>query len=179
MLRREFLHALSGVALAFSTRSFGGMTPANDEVSVMRFSDDGKPLGLATVPKVHKEAEWKKTLSSLAYEVTRQQGTERAFSQPGYNRHEQGLYRCVCCDNALFDAKSKYDSGTGWPSFWQPIAQENVHVVTDSMYGMMRTEVRCTLCDAHLGHVFDDGPKPTGLRYCMNTVALRFVPKPK
>ena len=113
----------------------------------------------------------------LAYEVTRKQGTEAAFSQPGYDRHEAGLYRCVCCDNALFNA-TKYDSGTGWPSFWQPIATQNVLNVEDREFGMTRTEVRCALCDSHLGHVFDDGPKPTGLRSCMNTVALRFIPKP-
>ncbi|MDP1636379.1 MAG: peptide-methionine (R)-S-oxide reductase MsrB [Gallionellaceae bacterium] len=179
MERRDFLLTLGGAALAISTRSFAGMTAANDKVTVMQFADDGKPMGRATLAKVYKDAEWKKRLSPLAYEVTRRQGTERAFSQPGHDRHEPGLYRCVCCDNALFDSATKYDSGTGWPSFWKPIAPENVREITDRMFGMTRIEVRCTLCEAHLGHVFDDGPKPTGLRYCMNTVALRFVPKPK
>jgi peptide-methionine (R)-S-oxide reductase len=179
MQRREFLMALSGIALTCSARSFAENMPGNDQVTIMQFSYDGKPLGRITLPKVNMDAEWRKRLSPLAYEVTRQQGTERAFSQPGYDRHEPGLYRCVCCDNALFDAGAKYDSGTGWPSFWQPIAPENVRNIQDHMFGMTRTEVRCALCDAHLGHVFDDGPKPTGLRYCMNTVALRFVPKPR
>jgi peptide-methionine (R)-S-oxide reductase len=179
MLRREFLLALSGIALAYTTRSFGGTPSADDQVTVMQFADDGKPLGRVTLPKVNKDAEWKKRLSPLAYEVTRQQGTERAFSQPGYDRHDPGLYRCVCCDNALFDSSTKYESGTGWPSFWQPIAPENVYNIEDRLFGMKRTEVRCTLCDSHLGHVFDDGPQPTGLRYCMNTVALRFVPRPR
>ena len=179
MQRREFLLALSGMALAYSARSFAAKPAANDQVTIMKYSDDGKPRGLVNLTKVNKDAEWKKRLSPLAYEVTRQQGTERAFSQPGYDRHEPGIYRCICCDNALFDSGTKYDSGTGWPSFWQPIAPENVRNITDHMLGMTRTEVRCALCDAHLGHVFDDGPQPTGLRYCMNTVALRFVPRPK
>jgi peptide-methionine (R)-S-oxide reductase len=179
MQRRDFLLGLSGIALAYSARAVAGAQASGDTVTIMQYSDDGKLLGAATLAKVNKDAEWKKRLSPLAYEVTRQQGTERAFSQPGYDRHEPGLYRCVCCDNALFDAATKYDSGTGWPSFWQPIAPQNVRNITDSMFGMTRTEVRCALCDSHLGHVFDDGPKPTGLRYCMNTVALRFVPKPK
>lgn len=176
MLRREFLSVLSGIALAYAARASAGA--ANMQVTIMRFSDEGKPLGHITVDKVSKDAEWRQRLSPLAYEVTRRQGTERAFSQPGYDRHDPGLYRCVCCDNALFDAGTKYDSGTGWPSFWQPIAAENVRAIADHLFGMTRTEVRCALCDAHLGHVFDDGPKPTGLRYCMNTVALRFVPRP-
>jgi peptide-methionine (R)-S-oxide reductase len=177
MQRRQFLFGLSAAAALWATRSFAAAEMAGDKVTITQFSDDGKPLGRATLPRVHKEAEWKKKLSALAYEVTREQGTERAFSQPGYDRHEPGLYRCVCCDNALFDAATKYDSHTGWPSFWQPVASENVREVSDDMFGMKRTEVRCVLCEAHLGHVFDDGPKPTGLRYCMNTVALRFIPR--
>ena len=179
MQRRKFLYALSGIAAICATRSYAGSSPASDKVTIMQFGDDGKPMGRATLTKVRKDAEWKRTLSPLAFEVTREQGTERAFSQPGYDRHEPGLYRCVCCDNVLFDAKTKFDSGTGWPSFWQPIAAENVHEIVDRMFGMTRTEVQCALCDAHLGHVFDDGPKPTGLRYCMNTVAMRFVPQRK
>ncbi len=176
MQRRHFLIALPVATLALATRSYAADTSASDMVTINQFSDDGKALGRVKLAKVRKDAEWKKRLSPLAYRVTREQGTEPPFSQPGYDRQEPGLYRCVCCDNALFDAKTKYDSRTGWPSFWLPIAAENVHEVADHMLGMTRTEVQCNLCDAHLGHVFDDGPKPTGLRYCMNTVALRFVP---
>ncbi len=172
MQRRNFLLALSGLALLGATRSWAA---AVKSVSVMQFSDAGKALGRATLARVSKLAEWKKTLSPLAFHVTREQGTERAFSQLGYDRHEPGIYRCVCCDNALFDAQTKFDSGTGWPSFWQPIAAENVRNIDDSAWGMTRIEVQCALCDAHLGHVFNDGPKPTGLRYCMNTVAMRFI----
>lgn len=175
MQRRQFLATLSAGVLAFAARSSASAASGNDKVTIMQFSDEGKALGRTTLAKVNKRAEWKKRLSPLAYQVTREQGTERAFSQPGYDRHEPGLYRCVCCDNALFDANTKFDSGTGWPSFWKPIAAENVREIADHLFGMTRTEVQCTLCDAHLGHVFDDGPKPTGLRYCMNTVALRFI----
>jgi len=176
MQRRQFLFTLTGAAAMLATRAFAGASTPNDKVTIKQFSDRGKLLGSASLAKVHREAEWRKSLSPLAYQVTREAGTERAFFQPGYDRHEPGIYRCVCCDNALFDAKTKFDSGTGWPSFWQPIAAENVHEIVDHLFGMTRTEVQCTLCDAHLGHVFDDGPKPTGLRYCMNTVALRFIP---
>ena len=176
MQRRQFLFTLSGVVVVLAARSFAGAASAGDKVTILQFSDDGKPLGLVTLARVHKDAEWRKVLSPLAYHVTREQGTEQAFSVPGYDRHEPGIYRCVCCNNALFDAGTKYDSHTGWPSFWQPLAAENVREIADHMFGITRTEVRCALCDAHLGHVFDDGPRPTGLRYCMNTVALRFVP---
>ena len=162
--------------MTIATRVNGSEAAGPEKVTIMPFSNDGKPLGLTTLTKVSHLAEWKQELSPLAYEVTREEGTEEAFSQPGYDRHETGLYRCVCCSNALFPSKTKYDSGTGWPSFWQPIAPQNVYEVTDHTFGMARTEIKCSLCDGHLGHVFDDGPQPTGLRYCMNTVALKFVP---
>lgn len=152
------------------------------KVTVVQFDDAGKLLGPATLDKiVQSEEAWQASLASaeqanIAFYVTRQEGTERAFSGPHWDRHDAGLYRCVCCDNALFTNDTKYDSGTGWPSFWQPIAKENVAESSDSAFGMVRTAVACALCDAHLGHVFDDGPQPTGLRYCMNGVALRFIP---
>lgn len=170
MQRRQFLFAISGLILA--PRLFAG----EDQVTVVQFADDGRPLGSVALNRVHDDAGWRKRLSPLAYHVTREGGTERAFSQPGYDRHAPGLYRCVCCDNALFDSKAKYDSGTGWPSFWQPIATENIRKTADHLLFETRTEVKCSLCDAHLGHAFDDGPKPTGLRYCINTVAMRFIP---
>lgn len=173
--RRQFLCVLPSITMAIIMRANGRETLGNDTVTIMKFSDDGKAQGLVTVEKINQSPAWKKELSSLAYEVTREGGTEYPFSQPGYDRHDQGLYRCVCCNNALFDSKTKYNSGTGWPSFWQSIAAQNVREHSDSSFGMSRTEVKCSLCDAHLGHVFHDGPKPTGLRYCMNTVALKFV----
>jgi peptide-methionine (R)-S-oxide reductase len=132
---------------------------------------------------VKTEGEWKTQLASapmgeLAFVVTRQEGTEQAFTGPNFDNHSPGLYRCICCDNALYANDTKYDSGTGWPSFWQPLAKQNVVEITDKTFGTVRTAVSCALCDAHLGHVFDDGPQPTGLRYCMNGVAMRFIPWP-
>jgi peptide-methionine (R)-S-oxide reductase len=118
MKRRNFLLALSGMGMAAAVRAYAGVWNSG-KVSVVKFSDDGKMSGHATLDRVHNDADWKRRLSPLAYRVTREQGTERAFSQPGYDNHAPGLYRCICCDNALFDAKTKYDSGTGWPSFWQ------------------------------------------------------------
>jgi len=109
------------------------------------------------------------------FAITRQADTELAYSGEYWNLHEEGLYRCICCDNALFTSDTKFDSGTGWPSYWSPIAPENVRTTRDTSLGMVRTSVSCTECDAHLGHVFDDGPEPTGLRYCMNSASLRFV----
>jgi peptide-methionine (R)-S-oxide reductase len=147
-----------------------------EDVTVVQFSDSGERLGKVTVKKVIKTPdEWRKQLSANAYDITRNADTEMAFSGQSWNLHDKGIYRCICCDNALFDSATKFESGTGWPSFWQPIAAENLTEIRDTSLGMARTAVSCTECDAHLGHVFDDGPQPTGLRYCMNSASLRFV----
>lgn len=145
-------------------------------VTLVEFTETGKKKGKAMVEKVSKtDDEWRQVLSPEQFQVTRRAGTEFAFSGKYRNNHEKGIYRCVCCGNALFSSDTKFESGTGWPSFWAPLAEENIEVAKDNSHGMVRDEVRCKKCDAHLGHVFEDGPPPSHLRYCMNSAALNFV----
>lgn len=181
--RRNFLW--QGLAV-IATATFGGHAFAANlsgpklggEVTVENFSADKKSLGSTRIAKLVKtEEEWRQQLSPLAYKVTREEGTESPRSGKYWNNHDDGIYRCICCDTALFDAKTKFESGTGWPSFWKPISAMNVVKTSDRSLGMVRDAISCRRCDAHLGHVFDDGPQPTGLRYCMNSVALNFVAK--
>lgn len=176
--RRTFLKLLAAgvpAATLLKTASAFG-TGKSKLVKIVEFDASGVRTGVVDVEKVEKPlAEWKKQLDPEQFEVTRQAGTERPGTGKYAFNHADGLYHCICCNTVLFDSKTKFESGTGWPSFWEPIAKENVREVVDMSLGMERTAVSCRRCDAHLGHVFDDGPKPTGLRYCMNSVSLKFV----
>jgi peptide-methionine (R)-S-oxide reductase len=183
--RRLFLVSTCGAAIGLAWWYPRPRAPLHAEaasgdlpktVTIVEFSDSGVRESTISVDRIIKsEGEWKKQLSSASFEVTRHAGTERPYTNENPNKHTKGVFRCICCDNALFDSSTKFDSGTGWPSFWVPIAKENVLESTDNSLGITRTAVSCRRCDAHLGHVFDDGPPPTGLRYCMNSLALRFA----
>jgi peptide-methionine (R)-S-oxide reductase len=149
---------------------------SNSEVVIVPFTDTGERLGPATVKKlIRSDAEWRKLLDAEQYYVTRRQGTDTAFTGTYYQLHEPGLFRCICCANALFSSDAKFDSGTGWPSFSAVVAEENIQIHKDMSMFIERVEVACKRCDAHLGHLFTDGPEPTNLRYCINESSLRFV----
>jgi peptide-methionine (R)-S-oxide reductase len=183
--RRTFFTALGAAAAALAWTYFQRREPVHAAtaspgspkvVKIVQFTDAGQRQDTVTIPKIVKtDEEWRKQLSPDAFEITRHAGTERPYTNENPNNHSKGIFRCICCDTALFDASTKFESGTGWPSFWAPIAKENVAENSDISLGMIRTAVSCRLCDAHVGHVFDDGPRPTGLRYCMNSVAMKFA----
>lgn len=179
--RRQFLGLLAfGAPAALALRTLAAATNPKKTVRIVQFDAAGVRTGLLDMEKVERPlSEWKKQLTPEQFQITRQAGTELPGSGKYANNHDDGLYHCICCDTVLFDSKTKFESGTGWPSFWQPIAKENVRTLRDTSLGMVRDEVLCSRCDAHLGHVFDDGPPPTHLRYCMNSASLNFVARKK
>jgi peptide-methionine (R)-S-oxide reductase len=182
--RRELLVGGGMCWLVLNAPRIAGATllsgpKADSRVLIEQFDTSGASQGTTEVERVVKtDDEWRSLLTPLSFEVTRHESTERPFSGEYDKNRADGLYHCICCDTTLFDSRTKFDSGTGWPSFWKPISRFNVGEKRDSTLGMLRTAVSCRRCDAHLGHVFSDGPRPTGLRYCMNSVSLKFVRRP-
>ena len=171
--------AFAGLVALSSRKGSDSEASAAGEPDVMLvdFDESGRKLAPVRQPKlVRSRGEWRKQLTAEQYYVTREQSTDTPYTGTYYQLHTPGLFRCICCGTAVFRTDEKFDSGTGWPSFWAPAAEENIHTRTDVSMLMERTEVLCRRCDAHLGHVFKDGPEPTGLRYCINESALRFVP---
>jgi len=172
--------AFAGIVILSSRKADRSQENNGDpNVSLVEFNDAGERIGEGRFPKiVRSDAEWRKMLTANQFYVTRKQSTDTPYTGTYYHMHERGVFRCICCGTALFSSDTKYDSGTGWPSFWSPIAPENVREHKDRSLFLERVEIVCTRCGAHLGHVFDDGPEPTHLRYCMNESSLRFAPRP-